>query len=143
MMVDIEDLFTRPYWVIDILPKQVSAGGDGQYFAIEKYLLASSHIEVIYQKFANLLLKLNCYHDIAVCRADGDEWIENPASENLEQMILERKPLNILLKGHQTLISVTGDDHYMTLYNSDKETLDLLTVLATAEGLHVWKPLTT
>lgn len=142
MMVDIEDLFTKPYWIIDILPRQVPAGGDGQYFAIEKYLLTSPHVGIICQKFANLLLKLNCYHDIAVCRADGDAWIENPPPEILEQMILERKPLKILLKGHQTLISITGDDHYMTLYNSDQETLELITVLATAEGLHVWKPLT-
>ena len=28
----IEEYLNKPYWVIDILPKQVSADGKGQYF---------------------------------------------------------------------------------------------------------------
>ena len=37
----IEELLNTPYWIIDILPKQVPAGGAGQYFAVEKYLSKS------------------------------------------------------------------------------------------------------
>ncbi len=136
----IEYYLDKPYWVIDILPKQVPAKGKGQYFAVEKHLLTSPHVERIYQKFADLLLNLNCYDNIVVSHPDDDEWTENPAPEVLEQMILERKPLNIVLTQAQAMISITGDDHYITVYNPDEESLNLLIALAYAEGLHVWKP---
>ena len=35
----IEEYLNKPYWVIDILPKQVPADSKGQYFKIEKYFL--------------------------------------------------------------------------------------------------------
>ena len=68
----IEEYLKRPYWVIDILPKQVPAGSKGQYFEIEKYYREHPQIDNIYRKFTNILLKLNCYEDIDVSH-DGDE----------------------------------------------------------------------
>lgn len=38
------------------------------------------------------------------------------------------------------MISITGDDHYMTLYGPNKDLLELTTTVALAQGLHVWKP---
>ncbi|MBR5639252.1 MAG: hypothetical protein IKW83_05750 [Muribaculaceae bacterium] len=139
-MIDIEAYLSKPYWIIDILPKQVPANADGQYFAIEKYFLNSPRVDAIYQQFADVILKLNCYYDMLVCVVDDEEWVENPAPENLTQMVLNRKPLNIVLKSGQAMIAITGDEHYFTLYNPDKEILELITTLASAEGLHVWKP---
>ena len=52
MMVDIEELLSKPYWIVDILPKQVPANSGGQYFTIEKYFLKSPHVDAIYRKFA-------------------------------------------------------------------------------------------
>ena len=140
MMADIEDFLIKPYWIVDILPKQVPADAGGQYFTIEKHFLSSPHVDVIYRKFANVLLKLNCYVDIAVFKVEDESWVENPAPEDLEQMVLDRKPLNIVLKIAQAMITITGDDHYMTIYIPNEETLELITTLAIAEGLHVWKP---
>lgn len=37
MTENIDDLLQKPYWIIDILPKQVPADSSGQYFAVEKY----------------------------------------------------------------------------------------------------------
>ena len=139
-MINIEAYLSKPYWIIDILPKQVPVDADGQYFAIEKYFLAPPLVDAIYQKFANMILKLNCYYDIMVGLADDDKWLENPVPENLAQMMLERKPLNVLLKNTQAMITITGDDHYMTLYGPNEEMLELITTLASSEGLHVWKP---
>ena len=98
MKEDIEAFLSKPYWIVDILPKQVPANGGGQYFAIEKYFLKSPHVDAIYKKFADVLLKLNCYYDIAVFIVDDDKWVENPAPEDFERMILERKTLNVVLK---------------------------------------------
>ena len=140
MMVDIEHLLTKPYWIIDILPKQVPANSGGQYFTIEKYFLSPPHVDAIYHKFANVLLKLNCYVDIIVFKVNGETWVENPAPDDLEQMVLERKPLFVVLKQSQAMLSITGDDHNMTVYGADEETLKFLSTITASEGLYVWKP---
>ena len=140
MMVDIEHLLTKPYWIIDILPKQVPANSGGQYFTIEKYFLSPPHVDAIYHKFANVLLKLNCYVDIMVFNVNGETWVENPAPDDLEQMVLERKPLFVVLKQSQAMLSITGDDHNMTVYGADEETLQFLSTITASEGLYLWKP---
>ena len=81
----IEEYLNKPYWVIDILPKQVPADGRGQYFKIEEYYLEHPQIDDIYRKFTNILLKLNCYNDINVSH-DGDEWITNHGLRILPHM---------------------------------------------------------
>ena len=140
MMVDIEDLLSKPYWIVDILPKQVPANAGGQYFTIEKYFLSSPRVDAIYRKFANVLLKLNCYVDIIVFQVDDESWVENPAPEDMERMVLNRRPLFVVLKQSMAMLSITGDDHNMTLYGADEETLQLISSIASAEGLSVWKP---
>ena len=136
----IEPFLTKPYWIIDILPKQVPANSSGQYFAIEKHLLSSPQVDCIYRKFAGVLLKLNCYVDLAVFKVEDESWMENPAPDDLERLVLERRPLFVVLKQSQTMLSITGDDHNMTLYGADEETLQLISSIASAEGLSVWKP---
>ena len=139
----IEESLNKPYWVIDILPKQVPADSRGQYFRIEKYFLEHPQIDVIYRKFTNILLKLNCYEDIDVSH-DGDEWITNPAPHELETALLgglaDKQMLYIVLKPADILITVSGDDTYMTVYNPTEEVLELIGSLAGSEGLFMWKP---
>lgn len=139
-MIEIENFLSKPYWIIDILPKQVPADAGGQYFTIEKYFLSPPHVDIIYRKFANMMLKLNCYEDIMLFQINGQTWAENPAPYDLERMVLERKPLFVVLKHAEAMISIPGDDHNMTLYGASEETLQLIGSIASAEGLHVWKP---
>ena len=139
----IEEYLDKPYWVIDILPKQVPADGRGQYFRIEKFFLEHPQINNIYRKFTNILLKLNCYEDIGVSY-DGEDWITNPAPHELEAALLkymaDKQMLYIVLKSADVLITVSGDDTYMTVYNPTEEVLELLGSLAGSEGLVMWKP---
>ena len=72
----IEEYLNKPYWVIDILPKQVPA--DKQMFYI-------------------------------------------------------------FLKSSDVLITVSGDDTYMTIYNPTEEVLELIGSLACSEGLYIWR----
>lgn len=138
----IEEYLNKPYWVIDILPKQVSADSRGQYFRIEKYFLEHPQIDDIYRKFTNILLKLNCYNDINVSH-DGDEWITNPAPHELEAALLkcmaDKQMLYIIPKPADVLITVSGDDTYMTVYNPTVEVLELIGSLASSEGLFLWR----
>jgi len=138
----IEEYLNKPYWVIDILPKQVPADGRGQYFKIEKYYLEHPQIDIIYRKFTNILLKLNCYEDIDVSH-DGEEWITNPAPHELEAALLgsvtDKHLFYIILKSADVLITVSGDDTYMTVYNPTEDVLELIGSLAGSEGLYIWR----
>ena len=138
-----EEYLDKPYWVIDILPKQVPADSKGQYFKIEEYCLEHPQIDAIYRKFTNVLLKLNCYEEIDVSR-DGEKWMTNPAPKDIEAMLLECLPdesmLSIYLKSSDALITISGDDTYMTIYNPSEETIELLGSLTTSEGLFIWSP---
>ena len=138
----IEEYLEMPYWVIDILPKQVPGDSKGQYFEIEKYFREHPQIEVIYKKFTNILLKLNCYEDIDVSH-DGEDWITNPAPHELEAALLkcmaDKYMFYIILKSADVLITVSGDDTYMTVYNPTEEVLELIGSLADSEGLFLWR----
>ena len=138
----IEEHLNKPYWVIDILPKQVPADGKGQYFRIEKFFLEHPQIDNIYRKFFHILLKLNGYEDIDVSH-DGDEWMTNPAPHELEAALLEcmtdKQMLYIILKSTDVLITVSGDDTYMTVYNPTEEAIELIGSLAGSEGLFMWE----
>ena len=133
-----EEYLNKPYWVIDILPKQVPADGRGQYFEIEKYYLEHPQIDNIYRKFTNILLKLNCYDDIDFS-SDGEKWVTNPVPRELEAALMkcmaEKQMLYIILKSAEVLITVSSDDTYMTVYNPTEEVLELIGSLAGSEGL--------
>lgn len=125
-----QELLSKPYWIIDILPGQVPVNSPGQYFAIEKYFL-SEQPEDIRRKHIRLILKLNCYRSIA---AEGEV---NPPPARIAE-IMKAKSTRIRVDG--AMILSDPDDTYMTLYNPDGELLALVKALASAEGLFVWQP---
>ena len=137
----IDSLLSKPYWLIDVLPKQVPAGSAGQYFKAERYFL--SWLDEISWKFARILIRLNCYYDLQMS-TDGETWILNESPEDLarrfEESVASHSPLSILIGSDAALITFSGDDHYMTLYIPDEDLLDLVRQCAQAEGLFVWGP---
>ena len=137
----IENLLSKPYWLIDVLPKQVPAGSAGQYFEVERYFL--SWLDEISWKFARILIRVNCYYDLQVS-TDGETWILNASPGDLarrfEESAPSHTPLSILIGSDDALVTFSGDDHYMTLYNPDEELLELVRQCAQAEGLFVWGP---
>ena len=137
----IENLLSKPYWLIDVLPKQVPAGSAGQYFKAEGYFL--SLLDEISGKFARILIRLNCYYDLQVS-TDGETWILNESPGDLARRFEESAPshfpLSVLIGPDEALVTFSGDDHYMTLYNPHEELLELVRQCAQAEGLFVWGP---
>ena len=137
----IENLLSKPYWLIDVLPKQVPAGSAGQYFKAERYFL--SWFDEISWKFARILIRLNCYYDLQMS-TDGESWILNGSPEDLarrfEESAASHTPLSILIGSDEALVTFSGDDHYMTIYNPDEDLLELVRQCAQAEGLFVWGP---
>lgn len=137
----IESLLEKPYWLIDVLPKQVPAGSAGQYFKAERYFL--SRLDEIGRKFSRILIRLNCYYDLKMS-TDGESWILNASPGDLasrfEESAASHSPLSILIGSDDALVTFSGDDHYLTLYNPDEELLELVCQCAQAEGLFVWGP---
>lgn len=133
MKKTIEELLESPYWIVDILPKQVPADSPGQYASVEQYYLQEPHISLLRQKQRDLILKLNCYADITVWEKD----LQDPEPEALAEMI-GREYLSILI--NDALIVTDPCDTYMTVYDPDEEMLDLIRTLCAGEGLYLWRP---
>ena len=132
-----EELLQKPYWVIDFLPRQVPAKSGGQFFAVEEYYLRSP----LRRRFAEVLLKLNCYYEARVCEPETEKWQVNPPPERLFAWIAENeKDLRVLLPAEDTLITVNRDDLYMTVYGPSRDVLELLRPLSAAAGLFLWQP---
>ena len=68
----------------------------------------------------------------------------NPAPHELEAALLgsmaDKQMFYIILKSADVLITVSGDDTYMTVYNPTEESKELIDSLAVSEGLFMWKP---
>ena len=138
-MMTIDDYLEKPYWLIDILPKQVPANSRGQYFKMEKYWLQQPQFGMIRRKFASLLMKLNCYYEVSIADASGAVSV-SLQPESLEKMLTGGDIVYMVMDSENGMIGFSGDDHYMTLYNPSEELLELVSLLASSEGLFVWKP---
>ena len=142
--MSIDELMAKPYWIIDLLPKQVPANSAGQYFKVERFFL--KNIETLVRKYCNIILKMNCFCDISLSY-NGDEWVTNPDPETMESWIgacLNDKPIEqtlfIRISSDSTLIMLERDCTNMTIFNPTEELLGMLRMLASSEGLFVWKP---
>jgi hypothetical protein len=133
MNMTIEELLETPYWIIDILPKQVQKDSPGQYFAVERYYLSAPQIAAIKQKHINVILKTNCYRDVSL---DDDETVDPPPEAIAEAMMT--RYVNVRVDG--ALIVSEPDDTHLTLFHPDAELLELVRTIAAGEGLFVWQP---
>ena len=137
-----ERLLEAPYWVIDFLPMQVPQESHGQFFAIEQHYLTGARHERLCRQFTDVLLKLNCYCDLLVSRDGGDEWLY-PDPGMLEKWLtesLQNGHLCVLIDNGEALITASGGDTNLTLYNPSPVLLELVRQLATAVGLFLWQP---
>ena len=137
-----ERLLEAPYWVIDFLPMQVPQESRGQFFAIEQHYLTGARHERLCRQFADVVLGLNCYHDLLVNRDGGDEWLY-PDPGMLEKWLtesLQNGHLCVLIDDGEALITASGGDTNLTLYNPSPALLELVRQLATAAGLFLWQP---
>ena len=138
----VERLLETPYWVIDFLPMQVPQDSKGQFFAVEQYYLQEPQRERLCRQFIDVVLKLNCYHDLLVSRDGGDEWLY-PDPRMLEKWLMESLQnghLCLLIDDGESLITASGGDTYLTLYNPSPVLLELVRQLVTAAGLFLWQP---
>ena len=131
--MSIDELLQKPYWIIYILPMQVPKDSPGQYFAVENYFLEEGRFSEIKQKHINVILKLGCYRDLSI----DEETEKNPRPERIAEEMRKRY---LYLMSDDAMILSEPDDTHMTVFNPDEELLKLLKLLASSEGLFLWKP---
>lgn len=87
-----------------------------------------------------MVIKLNCYADMQIS-TDEESWVTDFSPEDIINFFSDstsaHSPLYILINSDEALITFSGDDHYMTVYNASAELLELIGALARAEGLFV------
>lgn len=139
----IEELLEKPYWIVDFLPKQVPKDSAGQYAAVEQYYLQEPQIMELRRKYLSIILKLNCYYDLAVSTDCGEHWIENPDPQKMEGWLLVDvgvRTLHVMIATQQTMMVLDFCDTYMTVYNPEEDLLQMLRMLAGSKGLFIWEP---
>ena len=139
-----KELWSAPYWVIDLLPAQVPAQSEGQFFRVEGMFLSGKHHARLRQSFADMLAKLNCYYDFQVYRASKDKTVKNPKPEKLYKWVAGNEEHLCILVGAvgTAMVEVPTDSTCMTLYGPTPELLELVSHIASASGLFVWQPQT-
>ena len=113
-------------YCIDMLPQRVPEHSRGQFFAVEKYYMSGPYHERLFRQFGEVLLKLNCYHDLLV--------------EDLLQRLwqgMDRSHFYALVDDGDALIVTYGGDTYMSIYGASSELLELVETLVTAAGVYL------
>ena len=137
------ELLEGPYRIVDILPEQVSANAGGQYFAVERYYLQPERIRALRRKYAEILLRLNCYYDMAVSFDSCASWETNPDPEAFAERVVGLAGndfLRAVFAEQKAMIDCEPEETWLTVYDPDAALQPLLTALATAEGFFVWSP---
>ena len=136
-------LLEGPYWIVDILPEQVPTDAAGQYFAVERYFLQTERIVPLRRKYAEILLRLNCYADMAVSFDSCASWETNPAPETFSERVAGlsgNEFLRAVFAEQNAMIDYDHNDTYLTVYDPGAALLDKVRAVAAAEGLFVWSP---
>ena len=66
-------------------------------------------------------------------------WPAKKLETALLKCMADKQMFYIILKSADVLITVSGDDTYMTVYNPTEDALELLGSLAGSEGFFMWK----
>ena len=139
-----ESLLCKPYRIIDILPARTPPRFAASYSALEKHCFRDNGANMPYVRFFNLIVKLGCYCETAICRPDGESWVCPPDPELLFGTLCElaktrRGGLHFMIDGGKLLITLDAGDLYMTAYGHSPCLMRRIKQLARAEGLFVWK----
>ncbi len=132
-----ERLLEEPCYVIDFLPRQVPAESGGQFFAVERFVM-EERLSVLYERFAGLMVRLNCYYRMVT--GDSGTWSEDLPPAELYARIAGcglTGTCLVLIPEQDSLVTLYGGDLYITVYHPSEELLETVRQLAAALGFLV------
>ena len=139
----VEALLDGPYLIADILPEQVPPQSEGQYFMVDRYFRRPVGLARLYRKHAEILLRLNCYYDMAVSFDGGESWELNPEpgvfSDRLAYLS-GNEFLRAVFPSREAMIEIDPGDTYMTVFCREDAAIDKIRLLTAAEGLFLRRP---
>ncbi len=135
--LQMETLLTKPYALIDILPKQVLPNFLEDFSKAEHFFLSRKERSRFAEKIVRIVLKLHCYFPIQIyCQ----EWLRHSKEKILAKqvrkiIVTKRGFCNLLLPREDTLVCIEGGQLWVTVYHPSPEVQDILSALAVSEGL--------
>ena len=104
-------------------------------------LLQKDRIREIYRRYAEILIRLNCYYSMAVSFDCGESWEEDPEPAVFVQKVLEAPQtaqLRVLFPAQNAMIDLDVGYTDLAVYDPDSNILDLLRPMLLAEGFFLW-----
>lgn len=138
---NIDELLTKPCYVIDFLPERVSKTANGHFFDVEYYLLNSEKRHEMKNKYVHIILKLMCYYRASIL---WNGWKDDPKPEDIDDAVKEimenhSGTLNILFPEQNVLLVFEWDCLNLTVYNLPENMKELVEKIALSEGFFCWK----
>ena len=112
-----------------------------EHWNVEKYFLQKDRIREIYRRYAEILIRLNCYYSMAVSFDCGESWEEDPEPAVFVQKVLEAPQtaqLRVLFPAQNAMIDLDVGYTDLAVYDPDSNILDLLRPMLLAEGFFLW-----
>ena len=136
---DFNEVMKQSCWIIDIMPKRVPEAFYLQYQSTAAYFKDHSRFIDILRRFAQVLIKLNCYYEISVQIGFHDVEYLNPEPDFLTEQFLKGQRIQVLIHETKTLIDYDYDDLWMSVFSADQDTLELIRCISASEGFCFWK----
>lgn len=133
----IDRLLEQQCYILDILPRQVPAESDGQFFEVEHYFLNSNRRNALGEHFVNVILKLMCYFHAEIL---WDGWHDRPSPGTVSRAVYRLMEnhsgtLTVLFPEEESLLVCDWDCIYLSVYHPSESMKALLPDIAAMEGL--------
>ncbi len=141
----IKSLIDLPYRIADILPIPVPNDAGGQYFAVDKYFRKPVQMKRIRLRQAEVLLKLNCYYDMAVSFDNCCSWQLNPDPKQFADSLCSLSGntfMRALFPSKDVMIDINHCETFMTVTSSMERMTDFIRRIAFSEGFFLGEPQT-
>lgn len=136
-------LLGQPSRIADALPQRVPDDAGGQYFMVDRYFRQPPQLSVLRRRQARVLLRMNCYCDMAVTTDGGASWEKNPDPEQFVGMLdglSGERFLRVLFPAQNMMIELYAYDTQMSVTCPESAPTETIRKLAAAEGLFLWEP---
>ena len=134
------EIMQKKTQLIDIFPEKVPPKADNRYFDVEKFF--QQNRSDVDRKFTDIILKIFCYYDMILV---GQEIVnDSPTAKELIKLLdsffnNDTAYINIILPEYDTLLTLSRDDLYITVYNACGKVEKLISKLSAAEGLFFYE----